>query len=359
MVLLLLPISVLVLKLYTSYLFENKAEKRAFIIVSFLMIVFFVGLRSVYNGSMDTLIYSKMFGIANSTSKFIDFLTIREIRLENYLYQEGNFYLLIWLISRFTGNVQIFLVVITAIMTACVFKFMSEHSEDFMLSCIIYICLGSMTFSINGMRQALAMSICLLAYGFAVKKKIVPFVLIVLFAMTFHVSAFIFLLVYPLSNFSKLHIVTLLIGGGLFTVFSSKLAVLYDSLTGNDYALGESMEGGGFVTVAIYLLVVILVLMFRNNFESESRVQALFALCFVGFVIYIARYFSTQIFERMSYYYYYFVILLIPKLSHIFEEKDRPVYSLIICVLAIALLYYRISSSGMTDYQLFFMGEKL
>lgn len=356
MVLLLLPISVLALKLYTSYLFENKAEKRAFIIVSFLMIVFFVGLRSVYSGSMDTLMYSRMFDAATRTPNFINFLSTREISLEDYWREEGSFYLLVWLISRFTDNVQIFLVVITAIMTGCVFKFISVHSENFMLSCIIYICLGSMTFSMNGMRQALAMSICLLAYGFAVNKKFVPFLLIVLFAMTFHISAFIFLLVYPLSNFSKLHFVPLLIAGGLFIAFSSKLAVLYDSLTGKEYALGESMEGGGFVTVAIYLLVVVLVMLFYKNFEIESsKIEPLFALCFVGLVIYSTRYFSTQIFERISYYFYYFVILLIPKLSRVFKEKDRPIYSLIVYILAIALFAYRIASSSMTNYQLFFM----
>lgn len=359
MVLLLLPISVLVLKLFTSYLFKNKTEKKSYIIVSFLMIVFFVGLRSVYSGSMDTLMYSRMFETANNTSGFIDFLTIREIFLEDYWREEGSFYLLVWLISRFTDNVQIFLVIITAIMTACVFKFISEHSEDFMLSCIIYICLGSMTFSMNGMRQALAMSICLLAYGFAVKKKIVPFLLLILFAMTFHVSAFIFLLVYPLSNFSKLHFVPLLIAGILFIALSSELATIYDSIVGKDYASSDSIESGGFVTVAIYLLVVILVLMFRNNFENESRIQSLFALCFVGLVIYSTRYFSMQIFERISYYFYYFVILLIPKLSCIFKEKDRMIYSLIVCVLAIALFGYRIASSSMNNYQLFFMGENL
>lgn len=358
MVLLLLPISVLVLKLFTSSLFKNETEKRAYMIVSFLLIVFFVGFRSIYSGSRDTEIYCKLFEKAAETPNFFDLLSYKEI--EKYWLQEGNFYLLTWLISRFTDSVHIFLVVITAIMTICVFKFISEHSEDVMLSCIIYICLGSMTFSMNGMRQALAMSICLLAYGFAVNKKFVPFLLIVLFAMTFHISAFIFLLVYPLSNFSKLHFVPLLIAGGLFIAFSSKLAVLYDSLTGKDYALGESMEGGGFVTVAIYLLVVVLVMLFYKNFEIESsKIEPLFALCFVGLVIYSTRYFSTQIFERMSYYYYYFVILMIPKLSHIFEEKDRPLYSMIVCVLTIGLLYYRISSSGLTDYQLFFMGGKL
>lgn len=355
MLLLLLPISVLGLRIFTPNISKNESQKRAYMFLCFLTVIFFVGLRSVYNGSMDTLMYSRMFGIANSTPKFTDFLTIREIRLENYLYKEGNFYLLVWLISRFTDSVHMFLVVITAIMTICVFKFISEHSEDFMLSCIIYICLGSMTFSMNGMRQALAMSICLLAYGFAVKKKLVPFVLIVLFAMTFHVSAFIFLIAYPLSNFSKLHLVSLLISSLLFISLSTKLASVYDNLVGKDYAFRDSVEGGGFVTVAIYLLVLILALMFRNNFGSENRVQSLFALCFVGLVIFSTRYFSTQIFERISYYFYYFVILLIPKLSHIFEEKDRPIYSLIVYILAIALFAYRIASSSMTNYQLFFM----
>ena len=359
MLLLLLPISVLGFRILTPNISTNKSQKRIYMVLCFLSVLFFVGLRSINTGSIDTQTYCRMFDTASSTSGFIDFLTIREISIEEYLYKEGNFYLLVWLISHFTDNEQIFLVVIAAIMTACVFKFISEHSEDFMLSCIIYICLGSMTFSMNGMRQALAMSICLLAYDFAVKKKIVPFLLIVLLAMTFHVSAFIFLLAYPLSNFSKLHLVPLLIGGGLFIALSSSLASIYDSLVEKDYAVRDSIEGGGFVTVAIYLLVLILTMLFYKNLATENGIEPLFALCFVGLVIFSTRYFSTQIFERISYYFYYSVILLIPKLSHIFKEKDRLIYSLIVCILAIALFAYRIESSSMANYQLFFMGGQL
>ena len=359
MLLLLLPISVLGFRILTPNISTNKSQKRIYMVLCFLSVLFFVGLRSINTGSIDTQTYCRMFDTASSTSGFIDFLTIREISIEEYLYKEGNFYLLVWLISRFTDNEQIFLVVIAAIMTVCVFRFMSKHSEDFMLSCIIYICLGSMTFAMNGMRQALAMSICLLAYDFAVKKKIVPFLLIVLLAMTFHVSAFIFLLAYPLSNFSKLHLVPLLIGGGLFIALSSSLASIYDSLVEKDYAVRDSIESGGFVTVAIYLLVLILTMLFYKNLATENGIEPLFALCFVGLVIFSTRYFSTQIFERISYYFYYSVILLIPKLSHIFKEKDRLIYSLIVCILAIALFAYRIESSSMANYQLFFMGGQL
>lgn len=355
MLLLLLPISIILLGAIAPNSSANAKERKVYMFFSFLVIVFFVGLRSIYTGSLDTKTYCSLFETAKQTSNLFDFFSIIGISDKNYFFEEGNFFLLVWLISRFTNNVQVFLAVIAAIMTVCVFKFISEHSEDFMLSCIVYICLGSMTFTMNGMRQALAMSICLLAYGFAVKKKFIPFLLIVLFAMTFHVSAFIFLLVYPLSNFSKLHLVSLLISGILFISLSTKLASVYDSLVGKDYAFRDSVEGGGFVTVAIYLLVLVLVMVFHKNFETESKIESLFALCFVGLVIYSTRYFSTQIFERISYYFYYFVILLIPKLSHIFKEKDRPIYSLIVCVLAIVLLYYRISSSGISNYKLFFM----
>lgn len=355
MLLLLLPLSVLGLRLFFPSISKKEKQKNTYIILCFLLVIFFVGLRSVYSGSMDTFIYCRMFHTAHNISGFLDFLTISEISIDNYWLQEGNFYLLVWLISRFTDNEQIFIVIITIIITTCVFKFISDHSEDFMLSCIIYICLGSMTFTMNGMRQALAMAICLLSYKFAVKKKIVPFVLIVLFAMTFHISAFVFFLVYPLSKVSKLHIVPMLMASALFFVYSSELAVLYDGLTGNDYALADSIEGGGLVTVAIYLLALIMVMFFYKNYSKESKIQVLFTLLFIGFVIFITRYLSTQIFERVSYYFYYFIILLIPKLLCVFKEKDRPIYSLLVCVLAIALFAYRIMSASMVDYRLFFM----
>ena len=133
MLLLLLPISVLGFRILTPNISTNKSQKRIYMVLCFLSVLFFVGLRSINTGSIDTQTYCRMFDTASSTSGFIDFLTIREISIEEYLYKEGNFYLLVWLISRFTDNAQIFLVVITAIMTACVFKFISEHSEDLCL----------------------------------------------------------------------------------------------------------------------------------------------------------------------------------------------------------------------------------
>lgn len=354
MLLVLLPMSVIGLKLFEPIISKKFGSNKLYIALCFLLIVFFIGFRSAYVGSMDTQMYFKIFERATHTSNLVDFLNFCEVEIDKYLLQEGNFYSFVWLISRITHNVHIFLVIITLIIVVCVFNFIVYHSEDFTVSCILYICLGLMTFNMNGMRQSIAMSICLLAYGFATKKRFVPFLLTVLFAMTFHISAVVFLPVYLLCAFSEIHFSTLLIFGVLFIAFSSKIAMLYDSIASKDYASADSMESGGFVIIAIYLLVLAMILLFRKKFEPESKINSVFALCFVGFVIYSTRYFSTQIFERISYYYYYFIVLAIPKLSRIFDLKSRTAFNLIIYLLSIALFAYRISATNMIGYKFFF-----
>ena len=324
--------------------------------LSFLLIVLFVGLRSRYSGSADTRIYCQLFETASHTAAFTDFMKYLKIVAEQYWMQEIGFYSLVWILSRITNDAQVFLVIITVICTGCVFQFISKHSDNYMLSCILYICLGAMTFAMNGMRQAMAMSICLLAYGFAVEKRLIPFLVTVALAMTFHVSAFAFMLVYPLSHWSKFHLAPMGIAGSLFIVISTRLASIYDAFVGGNYAEGSSAEGGGFVVIAIYLLAVMLVLLFHRKYSVEDKIESLWALCFVGFVTYSSRNFSTEIFERLSYYYFYFIILVIPKLSRIFAYKDRRLFLLIVGALAVALFAYRLPLSSMNSYRLFFMG---
>ena len=72
-----------------------------------------------------------------------------------------------------------------------------RNSDQPFLTSLIYLALPCFLINYSGLRQGLAVSITLVAFEFIKKKKIIPFVLCVLLAATFHSSATIFFIAYP------------------------------------------------------------------------------------------------------------------------------------------------------------------
>lgn len=318
-------------------------------------VLFVMGLRTPYTGSPDTGKYVRLFETIQEYSSFKEcFASSLEKQL---LLSEIGFNLYTWCASRIFIHSQWFLFLTSAIIVGCTAHFIRKHSADYTVSWIVFICLGSMTFSMNGMRQALAMSICLLAYDFAVRRKFFRFLLIVFIAVLFHKSAMFFVIVYFAKNM-KLNVksAAVLIGSALVAiVFSDEMAVVYDNLTGEDYATGESFEGGGLVAILIYLIAIALYFFLSKNLKDPEKFYPL-ALCVIGLTFFLLRYASTQIFERISYYFAYFLMLVF---ANIFKETEHQIkFPIRLCffVCCVLLFWYRTTGGTFSDYALFWNG---
>ena len=335
---------------------KNKDSKNAkmFMTLCSLGIILIVGLRSPYVGSADTRIYYQSFETAMRMDNIRSFFNVVGIKGDISLLSEVGFYFCEWILARIMPNAQLFLLLTSAVIVLCTAKFIWDNSENFAISWLIFICLGSMTFAMNGMRQALAMSICLLSYNFARKKKLIPFLLIVFIAVLFHKSAMFFAIVYLLKNV-KLNIRSVVLVSAIIAVFlnyANTVALLYDSVTGEDYIEAESVEGGGLTVILIYLFAIILTVLVSKRLRSSE----IFApLCFViiGLSIYVCRFFSIQIYERMSYYLFYFVILLIPAAFSELSNRNRGIMKMFFVIFSLALYIYRIRGGAFADYRMF------
>ncbi|MBO5907603.1 MAG: EpsG family protein [Clostridia bacterium] len=318
--------------------------------------ILILGLRTANTGSPDTYTYSLMFNGIRKYSDLIEYLSHLEILDKFFLFSEGGFYIFSWGVAQIFPSAQWFILITTTIIVLSTARFISKHSEDTTISWLTFICLGSMTFAMNGMRQALAMSICLFAYDFAKEKKLFKFLLIVLLAMLFHKSAIIFALVYILCNmkFTTKSTVLLVAGVGTFFYFADRFALLYDNVTGEDYAAGESFESGGLITVAIYLIAIVGLVIFSQRLKEPGACPT-FVLIVAGCALYLARFFSTQIYERISYYFAYFLMLGFPIIFNDMQNKDRLILRFCFIVCTIALFAYRISKGAFASFSLFFM----
>lgn len=337
----------------------NKNQKisisqKTYIIICSLALIFVMGLRSRYVGTMDTFIYSQMFDTAQNFSDLRDFLKNREVLGGALLLSEGGFYTYVWLVAQVFSDVQWFILITSAFIVIATARFIYKNSDDSLISWISFVCLGSMTFTMNGMRQAMAMSFCLLSYRFVREKKLLRFLLIMIIAVLFHKSAIIFVFVYLMRNM-KLNVQSfafVAIGVGAFLIFAQNIAFIYDSFTGEDYATAETFESGGVVTILIYLIAIIGMLLRYKSIQDSEKFLPL-ALIIVGLSLYLGRFISTQIYERASYYFAYFLMLCFPTVLKESDPKVRFWLRSSFVLLSVVLFAYRIQNTGFAEYEMF------
>ena len=349
-----LPVWVLIFHVLFPTGTKNKRNTRLFMIFCSLALIFVLGLRSRYTGTADTFQYTLVFSSAAEYNNLHEYLLQVKAFDGFFLLSEGGFSVYTWLAAQIFPEAQWFLLLTAVVTVFCTARFISKNSEDPLISWITFICLGSMTFAMNGMRQALAMSICLLSYRYAREKKFIRFLLVVLLATLFHKSAMIFLLVYFLRNlrlnWQSLGLLVAIVA--ILLVSANSFASLYDSLTGEDYAAGESFESGGIIVIAIYAIAIMGMLLFSKRLK-EPQVFFPFALITIGFSLYLIRFLSTQMYERISYYFAYFLMLAFPLTFADMEKKTRSIVRICFVIASIMLFAYRIGKGAFADFAMF------
>ena len=144
----------------------------------------------------------------NDTSNYHE-LYLRIASQSGLLYSIRNtsfeplFAALIYLLSRLTHNPQILFIVTALFSFAVTGRFMSKYSSRPCFSLYLFFTLQLFDFYISGVRQALAISILLLAYEAMDNKKPIQMVLLIMLAGLFHRSALIWLPVYFLLRIPR------------------------------------------------------------------------------------------------------------------------------------------------------------
>ena len=340
--LLCLAVSPIIIRAVMGDITQDKMKKRIYLTICGLCIIFVMGLRSRFSGSGDTNAYCNLFERIQKTGMgLLDVIDIRRSE-SGLLFSEEGFSVYVWLLANIFSNSQWLLIITAIIVTVCTLKFISKHSSDVVVSIVMYITLGLFTFNMNGLRQGVAMSFCLLAYDFIKDKKFIPFVLVILLAMSFHKSSLIFAFAYLLAYMKPKwnYIYAFIIALVLFVTFADDISFLYDSMTGEGYFGGDSFDSGGYIIVAIYLITIAVALLFNKKWDKSIFLPLL--LTIMGLSFYVIRYMSLQIYERISYYFFYFTILTLPAVISKFDGNSRLVINSMAIVLSIMLFFYRI-----------------
>ena len=326
-----------------------------YLILCGFLIAALSSLRSPYVGTGDNYAYMRRYEILQNYENFKSYYN-EHMADYDLLSSEAGYYYTMWLFGHFLKDGQWVFVISSLLVTVATCRFIRRNSVDIPLSLVIYVCLGLFTFNLNGMRQAMAMSICLFAYEYAKERKLTPFVLTVLLAMLYHKTAMCFFPMYFLPVLKNK------LGSWVFYIFGLILCLLfvdriiegYYAISGEDYSDNGLATGGGLFVILLYVGAILLTLR-RPALLQQTAIRTAFLATLAGFVAYISRFVGSGILERVSYYYFYFPMLLIPEAVQALDDQERKIVKLLFVLGSVALFIYRIYKGELRYFTLFFM----
>ncbi len=219
---------------------------------------------------------------------------------------------------------------------------------------MVFNCLGLFNFMVQGLRQAIAMSICLFAYEQCKKKHFIKFILLVAIACLFHASALVFILVYFLSKF-KLNTIQMEIFAVLTFVGMQLLPYAFNILNvamNENYDLNSASESGGIVAILIYAVIILFGLLFKDMSDEH---YALFVYSsIVAAVAMLLRNSVNGIAERISHYFAFGqMIVLSNSIASVKEPKIKLLINTTAVLLCFGIAFYKASYSILIPYTFF------
>lgn len=344
---------------------KDAYTKKHFCILCGFLIFLTYALRHYGVGSGDSLRYYKVW-MKLRDANWTDFASY--MRLSR---MEHGFLYFIWVVSHIFKNPQFIFVITGAIYAFTISNFIYKNVDYVLIGYEIFICVGMFTFMMQGMRQALAMCICIYSVEFIKKHRFISFLIVLQIAIQFHRTSIIFIMVYFLYHirFSNPKFLVTAVIGVIFIVYSPRFVSTANELFEVDYS--GVAESGGYIATLIYIISVVFgILYFRKtnkkkvlseqkdkSFESlklyNEKISFFVWSAIVGCILYIIRFVGVRAAQRLSYYFLFSQIGVLSNTLWAFDDKSRYNLRILITILCIALFLYRLPREGMTPYIFF------
>ena len=187
----------------------GRNQHSSFLFLFLLSLSLFVGFSDMFGG-YDRYIYGEIF------DNIADITTMKGVYSESIYYNfyssEFGYTFLNVLISFFTENRYIFILIVTLIIYTCLFISLRKYTENYPLAVVLFMGLWFF-FTFTYLRQVLAATIVWLSIQYVVERKFWKFLVVFLIGFSMHNSAIIFFPLYfiPLKKFSPKLIVGVMI----------------------------------------------------------------------------------------------------------------------------------------------------
>lgn len=282
----------------------------------------FVGLSDMLGG-YDRYIYAECFDeVADYTDWFMFEYWWDSTLFELY----GSERLWCWLnviISFFTKNRYIFILIVTIIVYVNLYKSFKQYTEYYGLAIVVFLGFWFF-FTFTYLRQVLAVSIAWYGLKYLEQRDKRRFVALIVVAALFHNSAVFLLPLYwvPVVKFNKKDVVkvamvVLLIG---LTGLPSRVFDIFGAVTDNAArAAVVAAQTGGRLIYIIEAAIVLYVIYVNYDRLFITPRRILFANMAIAFALFLMFFYKSENGGRLCWYY---VIGLIVTFSNIMAESD-------------------------------------
>lgn len=302
--------------------------------------------------------------VGNDTQNYIKIfnrICSQNLSSVNEFSDEMGFVFLIKIISAITTNPHLFL----AITSVCIILLISPTyirlNEDTSLTIILFSIMSTFPMLFSGIRQMLAIGVGFIAYNFVRKKKLIPYLIVVIIAISFHTSAIMLLLMYPLYHLKIYKKWLFFVVPILFLIFVFNqqifgfLSVILESYTRFNISMTAT---GAYLMIILFVLFAIYAFVIPEEKLLDNETVGLrnFLLLSVALQMFAPLHTVAM---RMNYYYIIFIPLLIPKIIKYRSKKWYKIAHISRYVMIIVfMLYFFITISinkplNMVPYQFF------
>ncbi len=324
----------------------NDLHNRLFTILILYMIVL-CGFRSydaTYHVGIDTYAYYKSY-MQKGSYQILDILQ------EDF--NDKGYVLLQAILAKLNCKFWVLLTLSAVVYVGGMAWYIKKYSKNYWMSIFIFLALGLYTFAFSGIRQTIAMGLCMIAYMLANKipgwKGFLVYVGITYVAHTIHASAIIFLPVYFLQKIPYKTITVFIFLGiaGLTMLFKNQFANLILQLaieTSDKYEGYEMVEnaGAGIMLYLFIFMTVALRLVASGSMNEVAKKDNSVYLLLCMLILFPATQ-SGGAMMRIYYYYYMFIIVFLPNVLESID--DLKTKQLAYLMLSLFLLWFYMSNN--------------
>lgn len=251
--------------------------------------------------------------------------------------QESGFVIFTKLTSFITSSSKIYQIIYTLIYFTCYYQFAKRLEGKLPFYFLFYfVTLGEFTFFLTGVRQCIAISLCLLSFRYVMEKKWYYFAAIMTLAFTFHHSVVLFFIVYPMANLkvTKYNMILYLIVLYFASTYLLEAQMYLNDRLDYNYEIEETEDSG---MIFLLLISILSFLSYHIVFKSKSIgrfMVAVFNVNIVTLFFWFLR-LQTRVAERPS---FYFLPLSCVLFAYMLRDCKNAMLRL--GIIAIPFLYY-------------------
>lgn len=265
--------------LTSTLLYINKIEyqkaRKCFCFLSFFAVFLIFALRHPFMGG--DLRYGSGIGYLGVFTRGAKASWQEILTQKNLYYFEKGYTFFTKLIAYISDDHQFFFAACAAVSLVPVGYTVYRQSKQPDLSLYIFMGLPVFTLIFSGVRQAMGIGICVLALLWVMEKKPVRFILTVLLAMSFHKSAALFFVAYPVYHVKMnkpLRWITCALPFAVYVLRFPLFALagkVYSSYAVPDY-------NGSYRLFAVFYLVYLFCCIFSEESEETSGLKNLYLI---------------------------------------------------------------------------------